>query len=132
MGCAFFNFTPPACKSDDVWYIIRIRRIKYRFMRVTSQILDTTLEILKTRKLRCHILDSQVSGCVANVNSDHIKTFLYPEKSISKCTIILYFCLTKWVSCWVKYSHELLLICGVYLKSCINFSKISIFKLFIY
>ena len=44
IGCLVFNFIPTPCKSDEIWSIIIIKRIKYRFMRVTSHILDATPE----------------------------------------------------------------------------------------
>ena len=31
LGCVVFNLIPNPCKPDDIWYIIRIRRIKYGF-----------------------------------------------------------------------------------------------------
>ena len=37
-------------------YIIRIRRIKYGFMWVTSQILNTEIDTLETSKSRCQSL----------------------------------------------------------------------------
>ena len=51
-------------------------------MRVTIHILDAALEILETKKSRCHSLVSQAEGCVANVNSDHNRNVLYLAKSM--------------------------------------------------
>ena len=44
-----FNLITTPSKSDNIRAIIKIRRIKYGFMRVTSQILKKKLDALETR-----------------------------------------------------------------------------------
>ena len=48
MGSVVFNLIPTPCKPDEILVIIRIRNIKYGFMRVTSKILNIALDNLKT------------------------------------------------------------------------------------
>ena len=62
----FYLSTNP-CNYDEVLTIIRIKRIKYRFMWVNIQILDAALETLETRKSRSNSWGSHVAGCVANI-----------------------------------------------------------------
>ena len=130
MVCAVFNLITTTCKSDYILAIIRVRIIKYMFMRVTIQILYAALETLM--KSRLHSLYSQAVGCVTNSNPNHNRNVLYPAKIMSKFTILLNFCLTKRISCSWKCSHELLFVHGVSPKSCISLSKFSSWEPFIY
>ena len=84
MGCVVFNFITTPCKYDENLSIIRNRRIKYGFVWVTSQILNTSFDILETRKSRCHSLGCYTTGCVTNLNSIHKRNVLYPYKSMYK------------------------------------------------
>ena len=59
LGCVVFNLIPTPCNYHDIWDIIIIKRIKCRFMIVTINILNTSLDTLETRKIRCHILGSR-------------------------------------------------------------------------
>ena len=97
MGCVVFHFILISCKSGDIGSIIIVRRIKYVFMRLTSQILNTALDTLETRDSRCYSLGFQTEGCVTNVNSTHKSNAMYPAKSMYKFSMILNFCLMKGV-----------------------------------
>ena len=92
-GCVVFNFIHTPCKYGDIWDIIRIGRIKYEFMRVTTQIFDTALETLENRNSRCPIFGYPAEGCCKNTNSAHNSNMMYPAKSMSKFNIISNFCL---------------------------------------
>ena len=74
-------------------------RIKYRFKRVTIQILDAALHTLETGKSRCQILGSQAAGYEENVNSGGNRNVLYPANGIFKFTMVFHICLTKVVLC---------------------------------
>ena len=95
MGCVVFHLIPILCNSDKIWAIIIIIRIKYWFMRVTIYILNAALETLVTMNIRCHSLVSHMECCVANVNSAHKSNVLYPDKSMSKFSMILHLYLTR-------------------------------------
>ena len=82
MRYVFFHLIIMKCKSDDILSIIRIRSIKYWFMRVTIQILNTALSNLNTMNIRCHSLVFQMEVCVTNVNSTHKSNVMYPAKSM--------------------------------------------------
>ena len=56
MGCVLFNLILTLYKYDSIWAIIIIKRIKYGFMCVTIQILNTGIDTLERRKPRCHSL----------------------------------------------------------------------------
>ena len=53
-------------------------------MRVASQIFNTVLDTLETRKSSCHSLVFQAIGCVKNINSTHGSNLLYPANFMSK------------------------------------------------
>ena len=103
MGCVSFHLITTPSKSDYISVIIRIRSIKYGFMRITIQILNTVLETLQTRKRRCHSLGFQMSDCVTNNNSTHNSNVIYPVNSMSTYSIIFHFCLMKVISSSWKY-----------------------------
>ena len=98
-GCLVLYLITTSCKSDEIWYIISIRRIKYGFMRVNIQILNANIETLETRNSRCHSLGYQVVVCVTNINSDHNRNLMYPSKSMAKFTMIFHLFLTMVISC---------------------------------
>ena len=101
-------------------------------MRVTIQVLNTALGTLETMNSRCQSLGDQVSGCVKKSKSNHKNNVLYPAKILSKIFIIFHFCLMKVVFCQWKCIHEILFVCRVYTKICINLSKFSSLEPFIY
>ena len=73
LGCVVFKFIPTPCISDDIWVIIKIRRIKYRFMLVTIQIFIIELD----SKIWCHSLGFQKTSFVTNVNYTHKSNVLF-------------------------------------------------------
>ena len=91
MGFVVFNLIPTTFKSVYILFTIGIIRIKYGFMWATIQILDAALETLQTRKSKCHILVSYEAGFVANSNSVQNSNVLYPDKIMSKFTMIFHF-----------------------------------------
>ena len=99
MGFVVFNFSPTPCKYDDIWSIIGFKRIKYKLMRVTIQILDTEFETSEYSKSRCHSLGSQAEVCVENINSAYNRNVLYLAKDISKFTMIFRLCLMRGIYC---------------------------------
>ena len=131
MGCLIFHFITNTYKSDGIWDIIRVIRIKYGFMRVTIQILNTALNTLETRNIMCHSLGFHMVGCVTNFCSNHKSNVLYPANSMSKHSMLFHFCLIMGIFCQWKCSYDLLFMCKVCPKRCINLYKISIWKPFI-
>ena len=132
MGCIVFYLIPTPCKSDEILAIIRVISIIYQFMWMTSQILNTVLDTLETRKIGCHSLGCYRTGCVKNFNSDHKINILYPSKSRFKIFMIFHFFLIKGVSFDWKFSQYLLFICRVCPNICINLFIFSIWKPLIY
>ena len=94
-------------------------------MCVTIQILNTELDTLETRKIRCHILGFQTTGCVKNANSTHKRNVFYPSKSMFKFSMLFYFCLMKRIYCQQKCIYQLLIVCRVLPKRSIKLSKFS-------
>ena len=99
MGSVVFHLIPTTFKFNGIFAIIIIIRIRFGFMRVTSQILNTSLEKLETRKSRGHSLGFQTAGCVPNFMYTHNINVLYPAMSMSKIFMILHFCLMEDTSC---------------------------------
>ena len=87
--CVVFNLIPTPCKYDNIWPIIWMIRIKDRFMRETSNILNIDIDTLENRKSWWHSLDFHTTGFVINESYTHKINFLYPSKCMSKFFIIL-------------------------------------------
>ena len=101
-------------------------------MWVTSHILNTALDTLETRNIRCHSLVCQTTGSSTNSNSTHKSNFFYPSKIMSKFSIIFRVCLIRVIYCQCKFRHQLLFMCRVCTKRCINVYKFSSWEPFIY
>ena len=67
-------------------------------MRVTSQIFNTVLHTLETRKISCHSLGFQTIGYVTNFKFTHKSNVMYLSNSISKFSMILNLYFMKGVS----------------------------------
>ena len=101
-------------------------------MWVTNHLLNTALNTLKISQGSCHSIGCQTTGCVKNSNSTHKSNVLYPSNIISKFFMISHLCLMKRIYCQCKFIHQLLFMCIVCTKRCINIFKCSSWEPFIY
>ena len=101
-------------------------------MRMNNKILNTLLDTLENRKIWCHILVCQTKGCAKHFNFTHNINVLYPSNIISTIFMIYHFLVMKGIYCQCKFIHQLLFMCRVCTKRCIDIYKFFSWKPFIY
>ena len=131
LGCVVFNLISTPCKSDEIWSIILIRRIDNRFVRKSSQLLNKSIDTLKTLNIRYHSFFYKALWCVTNVNTVQYKNMLHTTKIMSKFTMVFHFWLMESISCQWQCNHAFTFICQLHPKRCINLSKFSSRKLLV-
>ena len=121
---------PTLCNSDHIWSFIWNISVKKWFVRVSSKIFNTSIETQEIWQSKYHILGSKMIICVTNANPVYDRNNIYPANIMSKFSMILKFWFLKSIYFQWNWNYELLLMCGVCPKRCINVLKFSIRKPF--
>ena len=101
-------------------------------MRMNIHILNKSIETLKARKSRYHILGTKATGYVTDFNTSHYINILYSAKSMSRFTMVFNFYLMKIISCKWNFRHKFLLRSELRLERCDKISKFSILEPFVH